>query len=238
MLQVESTIMGCICDVFRQFVFLYDEINDSPNSNLLHRLENLNEIMKCKPHPAYEAVKRHMSESCVVLWGLRESDTHLCAQNIVRGVLLGKCSAKIFDCRSMEQKCIQYEVLKALGCESLYHFKPKRHTWLIFNYVESLFNTEKNFFRELITHNTRFSVIFITHELKVAREIQTWTKSKRALVFPLDCCRWDEQHIRTYYGPNADEKIVQLSIRGGCPDVSWDAAADELQARWALAALV
>ena len=229
--------MGCICDVFSQCVFLYDEIN-SPNSNLFDNLENIQDIMKCKPHPAYKAVKLHMSESCVVLWGLRESDTRLCAQNIARGILLDKCSAKIFHCESVDQTGVQYDVLKALGCKSLYHSKPKRRTWLIFNNVESLFKTEKKFFQELITHNTRFGVIFITHELKIAREIQKWTNSNHSLVLPLDCCRWDEPHIRAFYGPGANEKTVQLSIRGGCPNVLWDAAADELQARWALAELV
>ena len=51
-------------------------------------------------HPAVSCVRNFMSGSddCLVLWGLRQSDTRLCARAIAQGVIREKGLAKLFCC--------------------------------------------------------------------------------------------------------------------------------------------
>ena len=193
-------------------------------------------------HPAVEHVKNYLSggEHCVVMWGLSDSLTAICAKNIADGIIKEGYLAKTFHCDQIASEELRSFVLSKLGCKSLNdfvkHLPTHGYSWLIFNAVDDVFTpTPRQFFQDLIqlsrNSGTKFKILIFTNQVTTAISILQWANEYQriTLVEPVGCCRWREEHLLLTTVPN-----MELSIRAGCPRVFSRGESDELAARWEL----
>jgi hypothetical protein len=190
-------------------------------------------------HPAVDCVKKYLSghEECLILWGLSESNTLLCAQIIANGVIREKGFAKIIRCDvvARETESLRAYFLESIGCKTLDAFVKyaPENTWLIFDAIDRVLkhpDTEV-FLKHLIQRSrdsAKFKLLLCVHEAKNAMALLRWADSQRrvVLVEPAGCCRWRAAHVRSHMLPQTVEDIM----RAGCPFVQSNA--DELTARW------
>jgi len=193
-------------------------------------------------HPAVSCVRNFMSGSddCLVLWGLRQSDTRLCARAIAQGVIREKGLAKLFCCELIpEDFTLQKFFLSAVKCDTLENFvaflptdKPSHYTWLIFDAVDELRPGAVPFLQKLIQlsrESDRFKVLLCTHAVGVACAVLGWANTdlrRIKLVEPVGCCRWKESQLSKFglCGPT--------QVRAGCPVVMSEDEAGDLEVQW------
>ena len=188
-------------------------------------------------HPAVDCVKNYLSgyEECLILWGLSESNTLLCAQIIANGVIQEKGFAKIIRCDVVARGDVSLRAhfLESIGCktpDAFVKYVPE-NTWLIFDAVDRVLkhpDTEV-FLKHLIQLNSaKFKLLLCVHETKNAMALLRWADRQRRIVLvePAGCCRWRAAHVRS----NMTQETVEDIIQAGCPCVLSNA--DELTARW------
>lgn len=190
-------------------------------------------------HPAVDCVKNYLGghEECLILWGLSESNTLLCAQIIANEVIQEKGFAKIIRCDvvAREEKSLQDFILNKIGCKTLDSFVKNvpENTLLIFDAVDQVLthpDTEM-FLKDLIQLSrvsSKFKLLLCVHDTTNAILLLRWADGRRRIVLvePAGCCRWDAGHVRSHMSKQTVEDIIQA----GCPFIQSNAG--ELTARW------
>ena len=193
-------------------------------------------------HPALESVRTAVGdEDCLVLWGLEESDTQICCENLANHLINKENGlAKIFNCQDMprSQDDLYPTVCKALNVGSFSEFiecmPSAAAVWLIFDSVNVVYPHACAFFEDLIRRakkSSKFKILLVVHTVECACH---FLRGRAAIVHPLDCCIWQEQHIRDSFA-HTSEDIIQNAICAGCPRVYRRRSEAELVAsRWQL----
>jgi hypothetical protein len=190
-------------------------------------------------HPAVDCVKNYLSghEECLILWGLSESNTFLCAQIIANGVIQENGFAKIIQCEVAvrERKSLQDYLLETICCKTMDSFVKyaPNNVWLIFDAMDQILKHPDTviFLKDLIQlsrNSARFKLLLCVHETHTAMTLLRWADHQRRIVLvePAGCCRWRAAHVRSDMLPQTVKAIIQA----GCPSVQSNA--DELTARW------
>lgn len=190
-------------------------------------------------HPAADCVKSYLSgyEECLILWGLSESNTLLCAQIVANGVIQEKGFAKIIRCDAVarERKSLQDFFLNIIGCRTLDAFVKyvPENTWLIFDAVDRVLTHPDTeiFLKDLIKlsrDSSNFKLLLCVHDTTNAIFLLRWADGQRRIVLvePAGCCRWGAAHVRSHMSKQTVEDIIQA----GCPLIQSNAG--ELTARW------
>jgi hypothetical protein len=175
-------------------------------------------------HPAVPHVQNCGETTCLVLFGLPESDTLTCLNVMANTIIHNGGLAKTFSTCKLE------EVLKSLGCRSIYEFTQNLPgpAWLMF---DGVVEEDKYFIQHLISHShSKFRLIVSCHTARAAKAVLGWVDFHMAPVHPIDCCRWHEADLRR----RVPDDTLEACIRAGCPGQSSMDSADELAARWAL----
>jgi len=197
-------------------------------------------------HPATDHVQNHLSgsEQCLVLWGLKESRTDLCAKSITRGIIKAGGMAFLFNCKYCygDQWTIEKSFLEWFGVETLGAFLkliPFNNTnaWVIFDGIGS---ADLKFIRRLVRYSTHGNLKFVlqfnntTDALDALRWADDLLQVK--LVEPILCCRWDETTLHAYKKKTKAVFDMQLGIESGCINAINQAHAAELAVRWEMGA--
>ena len=197
-------------------------------------------------HPATNSVKNYLSgsERCLVVWGLSDSLTILCCQNIAKDVIHEKGLAKIFRCDEIarRQTPMKQFFLDTVACKTLDDFVRylpgcPAPAWLIFDAVDQLNADTIMFFQDLIQlsyESSKFKMLLFTHKTDIACSVLRWSDSHRPIqmVEPIDCCQqqWKEQqqHLDQFNldnnnnNNNHDTTMRILSVAG------------DIEAQWTL----
>jgi hypothetical protein len=198
-------------------------------------------------HPAESSVQNYLSGShnCLILWGLSDSKTLLCAQNIANGIIQEGGLAKVFRCDRLNIEGhgnLHNSILNTLNCPSLQDFierLPHKPTWLILDAIDAALSHPDNriFLKHLIelsSTSNQFKLLLTAHNTHNVCSVLHWTNDHRRIIIvePVSCCQWREHDIRTIMHDSA-EPAVQLAIRAGCPFITFPDD-DYLAARWEL----
>ena len=195
-------------------------------------MKNGNGANKVK-HPALESVRTTVlnnDEDCLVLWGLEESDTQMCCENIAH-YLIKKANGlvKVFHCVDMPRSDPYSVICKALNAESFAEFiecMPSSGVWLIFDSVDIAMCP---FFDDLIhraKQSSKFKILLVVHDVECAYHLlraRPVNQGRVAIIHPLDCCIWQEAGIRDYFAASFRMQSVR-GVRGcivGAPRLSW-----------------
>jgi hypothetical protein len=185
-------------------------------------------------HPAVDCVKNYLSghEECLILWGLSESNTLLCAQIIANGVIQEKGFAMVIRCDAVAGS-LRVHFLNAVGCKTLDSFVKyvPKNTWLIFDAVVFGHPDTEVFLKYMIQlsrDSAKFKLLLCVHSAKNAMLLLQWANHQRHIVLiePADCCRWRAVNVRS----SMSQQMVKDIMQSGCPSIQTDA--DELTARW------
>ena len=179
-------------------------------------------------HPALESVRTAVlngDEDCLVLWGLEESDTQICCKNIANHLIKKENGlVKVFRCEDMPRSDLYPVVCKALNVESFSEFiecMPSSGAWLIFDAVDMAMCP---FFDDLIhraKQSSKFRILLVVHDVECAYHLlraRPVNQGRVVIIHPLECCIWQEQHIRDCFAAS-NEDIIQNAISAGCPRV-------------------
>ena len=182
-------------------------------------------------HPALESVRARVlngDEDCLVLWGLEESDTQICCENIENHLIKKENSlVKLFHCEDMprSQQDLYPVVCKALNVESFSEFikcMPSSGVWLIFDLVKMIVCPFLDDLIHRAKQSSKFKILRVVHNVECAYHLlcaRPVNQGRVAIIHPLDCCIWQEQHIRDYFAAKSQshEDIIQNTICAGRP---------------------